>query len=76
LKRIRFHDLRHTFGTTMAGAGEDLITVQHWMGHAHQSTTEIYAHYRPKPHGAKKIGEAFGTASEPPALAVPDPVPA
>jgi integrase len=29
----RFHDLRHTFGTTMAAAGVPMRTLQEWMGH-------------------------------------------
>jgi integrase len=29
----RFHDLRHTFGTAMAGTGVPMRTLQEWMGH-------------------------------------------
>ena len=39
----RFHDLRHTFGTAMAGAGVPMRTLQEWMGHRDFATTEIYA---------------------------------
>jgi len=32
----RFHDLRHTFGTAMAGAGVPMRTLQEWMGHPNE----------------------------------------
>ena len=40
LRPLRFHDLRHTFGSTairVADPGE----VQEWLGHADFSTTQI-----------------------------------
>ena len=39
LRRIAFHELRHTFGTQMAAAGAPLRAIQEWMGHANASTT-------------------------------------
>jgi integrase len=33
VREIRFHDLRHTFGTRMAAAGVPIRTLQEWMGH-------------------------------------------
>lgn len=60
LPRIRFHDLRHTFGTQMAAAGAPLRAIQEWMGHQDPSTTAIYAHYAPDPtHGADLVNRAF-----------------
>lgn len=47
VRSIRFHDLRHTFGTRMAAAGAPLRTIQEWMGHRDYKTTEIYADYAP-----------------------------
>jgi integrase len=38
LRRLRFHDLRHTFGTRMI-AKADIRRVQEWMGHADIQTT-------------------------------------
>ena len=42
LRELRFHDLRHTYGTLMAAAGTPLRTLQGWMGHRDYKTTEIY----------------------------------
>ena len=54
-----FHDLRHTFGTTMARAGKDVRTIQAWMGHADLATTQLYMHYAPKAQDAADIDAAF-----------------
>lgn len=54
-----FHDLRHTFGTTMARAGKDVRTIQAWMGHADLATTQLYMHYAPKVQDAADIDAAF-----------------
>lgn len=55
-----FHDLRHTFGTTMARAGVPVGTIQAWMGHADLSTTQLYMHYSPGHADAQRIDDAFG----------------
>ena len=55
----RFHDLRHTFGTIMAGAGVPMRTLQEWMGHRSVSTTQIYADYSPNPHEVAMAEAAF-----------------
>ena len=48
VRKIRVHDLRHTFGTTMAASGKvSLRTLQEWMGHEDIRTTQIYADYMP-----------------------------
>ena len=39
VRDVRFHDLRHTFGTQMAAAGAPLRTIQEWMGHSDYTTT-------------------------------------
>jgi len=56
---MTFHELRHTFGTTMASAGVPMRTLQAWMGHADIATTQRYAHYAPNPHEAEWVGRAF-----------------
>ena len=65
IRPIRFHDLRHTFGTRMAGAGAPLRTIQEWMGHRDYKTTEIYADYAPDPvQGARWAEAAFAEEDE------------
>lgn len=59
VQEITFHELRHTFGTRMAGAGVPLRTLQHWMGHADSKTTQIYAHYQPSESEAETVERAF-----------------
>ncbi|MGI8439859.1 MAG: tyrosine-type recombinase/integrase [Thermoleophilaceae bacterium] len=56
----RFHDLRHTFGTAMAGAGVPMRTLQEWMGHRDIATTQRYADYAPNPHEVEMVEAAFG----------------
>jgi len=41
---LRFHDLRHTFGTRLVEAGVDIVTVQKLMGHSRIEMTLRYAH--------------------------------
>jgi integrase len=58
-----FHDLRHTFGTTMAAAGVPMRTLQEWMGHKHNSTTERYADYAPCASQGEWITAAFAVTT-------------
>jgi len=58
LRRIRFHDLRHAFGS-MAIRKLDPHTVQTYMRHAHYSTTQRYLHHQPRPEHARLLQEAF-----------------
>lgn len=58
LRPLRFHDLRHTFGTRMI-AKTDIRRVQEWMGHADLQTTMKYLHYAPRADDAKLVNEAF-----------------
>jgi integrase len=62
VREVRFHDLRHTFGTRMAAAGVPIRTLQEWMGHAEIKTTLIYAHYAPSPNEASVVNAAFSVA--------------
>ncbi|WP_028065793.1 tyrosine-type recombinase/integrase [Solirubrobacter soli] len=62
---IRFHDLRHTFATTLAAAGVPLRTIQEYLGHADLKTTQIYAHYAPSAHEVEIVNDAFGTRAAP-----------
>jgi integrase len=58
LRPLRFHDLRHTFGTTMIRKA-DIVRVQEWMGHADIETTRKYLHFVPRPDDARLVAEAF-----------------
>jgi integrase len=60
LRPLRFHDLRHTFGTTMIRKA-DIVRVQEWMGHADIETTRKYLHFVPRPDDALLVAEAFRT---------------
>ena len=62
LRPLRFHDLRHTFGTRMIGKA-DIRRVQEWMGHADIQTTMKYLHYAPREEDAALVAEAFGAGS-------------
>lgn len=58
---VRFHDLRHTFGTHVAASGDvSMRTLQEWMGHRDAKTTLIYADYLPGEREAKILDDAFG----------------
>jgi len=58
LRALRFHDLRHTFGTRMI-AHADIRRVQEWMGHADIQTTMRYLHYAPREEDARLVAQAF-----------------
>jgi integrase len=59
IRDVRFHDLRHTFGTRMAAAGVPMRTLQEWMGHRDYKTTLIYADYAPIAHERELVDRAF-----------------
>ena len=64
LREIRFHDLRHTFGTRAIGAGVNPLAVSGAMGHSNLSTTlNIYVHSKAL-DGSKEVNnglmEIFG----------------
>ncbi|MGO9821676.1 MAG: tyrosine-type recombinase/integrase, partial [Solirubrobacteraceae bacterium] len=72
LRPLRFHDLRHTFGTRMI-AKADIRRVQEWMGHADIQTTMRYLHYAPRNQDAELVAEAFRLESPaPPPAGVPE----
>ncbi|WP_425829351.1 tyrosine-type recombinase/integrase [Streptomyces fractus] len=44
-----FHVLRHTFASTLLEAGENVVTVSKWLGHASpEITLRHYAHFMPE----------------------------
>lgn len=58
LRRVRFHDLRHVFGSA-AITKLDPYAVQSYMGHQHYSTTQRYLHHKPRREDAAALAEAF-----------------
>ena len=46
LEPLRFHDLRHTYGSLLVAGGIDLASVKAAMGHSRITTTERYLHAR------------------------------
>jgi integrase len=63
VREVRFHDLRHTFGTRMAAAGVSMRTLQEWMGHRDFKTTLIYADYAPSSTEAEMVNAAFASTN-------------
>jgi integrase len=68
LRPLRFHDLRHAFGSIAANAARSGRELQEWMGHADLKTTQRYLHYRSRGDEARRINEAFKAASISPAF--------
>ena len=60
LRSLRFHDLRHTFGTQVIGNPRvSILQLKEWMGHADIDTTMKYLHFAPRAHDAELVAEAF-----------------
>jgi integrase len=64
IRPIRFHDLRHTFGTRLAASGQPMRMIQEFLGHADSKTTQIYTHYIPSEHEVQIVNEAFAPKPE------------
>lgn len=64
LRPIRFHDLRHTFGSLSITVGSTR-DVQEWLGHADARTTVRYVHYRKRTNEAQRLAGAFTVAASP-----------
>ncbi|MGA9857927.1 MAG: site-specific integrase [Solirubrobacteraceae bacterium] len=58
LEPLRFHDLRHTYGSLLVAGGIDLASVKAAMGHARIATTERYLRARP----AGELADRFTAA--------------
>jgi integrase len=59
LRPLRWHDLRHTFGSLLVASGLDLVSVKDAMGHAQLTTTSRYLHARPATERAAAFTIAF-----------------
>jgi integrase len=68
IRRIRFHDLRHTYASLMIRNGEDIVVVSRLMGHANASFTfNVYCHMLPRqrnPIGDRLASLVFGNKME------------
>jgi integrase len=73
LRSLRFHDLRHTFGTR-AITKASILQVKEWMGHADVQTTMQYLHYSPRPQDAALLAEAFRDDARGAAVVLPLPM--
>ena len=63
-EQLRFHDLRHTFGTRMAASGVSMRTLQEWLGHRDIQTTQIYADYAPSENEVSQVNAAFAVDTD------------
>jgi integrase len=61
LRPLRWHDLRHTFGSLLVAAGIDTVSVKAAMGHSRITTTERYLHARPATQQAAAFTAAFAS---------------
>jgi integrase len=65
-QKLSWHDLRHTAGSLLLDAGEDIVTVSRFLGHSKVSITlDIYAHQieRTRGNGAgSRLGAVLGGA--------------
>jgi integrase len=61
LRRLTFHDLRHTFGSHAIN-GASIVQVQAWMGHADIKTTQRYLHHKSRADDARLLSAAFQSA--------------
>jgi integrase len=63
IRPLRFHDLRHTFGSLLAMRGVDVVTIQKAMGHSALATTSRYLHARPASEQADVFTRVFQSGS-------------
>ena len=71
MEPIRFHDLRHTFGT-LAVQVFPLSDVKAYMGHADIATTMIYVRHVPQVDAADRLSQIVASAQ---GTTMPDAVP-
>jgi integrase len=83
LRRIRFHDLRHSTATLLLEQGVELVVIKELLGQAHIGVTAtVYAHVRLRLQrdainalttalGSSKITETANGDDEPPPCATP-----
>lgn len=61
LRRLRIHDLRHTFGSLAINVAS-IVQIQAWMGHADIKTTMRYLHHKSRADDARLLSTAFASS--------------
>lgn len=67
LKKIRFHDLRHSCASLLLACGVSLKNIQEWLGHSNFKTTaDVYSHleFNAKIEAGKKISRALNFSNK------------
>jgi len=63
LRRIRFHDLRHSCASLLLANGVSMKQIQEWLGHStYVTTADTYAHldFTSKVSAANAMSAGFG----------------
>jgi integrase len=60
-----FHNLRHSYGTALAGRGVAMRTLEEWMGHRDIQTTQRYAEYCPNAAERDVVEAAYADRTTP-----------
>ena len=69
VRHVRFHDLRHTYGSVLVMLGANLVSVQRLLGHSDPKITERrYTHFSPDFMAAEVNRLRFGLAPLAPSL--------
>lgn len=66
LKKLRFHDLRHSCASLLLANGVPMKAIQEWLGHStFQVTADFYSHleFNSKLSSADAIAQALGACN-------------
>ena len=61
LRKLRFHDIRHSFASQLVMNGQPMKSVQELLGHSTMAMTEVYSHLSPNVNV-----DAVGSLLQPP----------
>jgi integrase len=73
IKDARIHDLRHSYASVLAGAGDSLVVIGRLLGHSQPATTARYAHLMDDPlrKATERAGAIIDAGDKPSAEVVP-----